>query len=73
MVIWYILRTFGTLCGPLPSLYFHVLVRCTKKNLATLQYFMAIWYMLWQFGTFPPVFGMLHQEKSGNPDYKSIS
>jgi hypothetical protein len=30
-------------------------------------YFMAIWYSLWLFGIFPPNFGMLYQEKSGNP------
>jgi uncharacterized membrane protein len=46
-----------------------------------LVYFMVIWsilqlcgrylcthvYIVWLFGTFPP-FGMLHREKSGNPD-----
>jgi hypothetical protein len=30
----YILWTFGRICGNL--VYFHVLVFCTKKNLATL-------------------------------------
>jgi hypothetical protein len=37
--------------------------------------FTAIWYISWPFGIFPPPFryifprfGILHQEKSGNPD-----
>jgi hypothetical protein len=30
-------------------------------------YFAAIWCILWQFGTFFPVFGILYQENSGNP------
>jgi hypothetical protein len=29
--------------------------------------FAAIWYILWLFGIFFPRFGMLYQEKSGNP------
>jgi hypothetical protein len=29
---------------------------------------MAIWYILWSFGIFLPVFGVLYQEKSGSPD-----
>jgi hypothetical protein len=39
-----------------------------------LVYFTAIWYILWPFGTFLVIlvyfsrFGMLYQEKSGNPD-----
>jgi hypothetical protein len=28
---------------------------------------MAIWYILWSFGIFLPFFGILYQEKSGNP------
>jgi hypothetical protein len=38
-----------------------------------LVYFTVIWYILWQFGVFVGYlvyfsrFGMLHQEKSGNP------
>jgi hypothetical protein len=28
----------------------------------------AIWYILWLFGTFFPQFGMFYQEKSGNPE-----
>jgi hypothetical protein len=33
-----------------------------------LVYFtMAIWYILWQFSIFFPRFGILAQEKSGNP------
>jgi hypothetical protein len=38
-----------------------------------LVYFTANWYILWPFGIFYgnlvcfPRFGMLHQEKSGNP------
>jgi hypothetical protein len=28
---------------------------------------MAVWYILWTFGKIFPVFGILHQEKSGNP------
>jgi hypothetical protein len=32
-----------------------------------LVYFTGIWYILRLFGTFPPTFGMLKQEKSGNP------
>jgi hypothetical protein len=31
-----------------------------------LVYFVAIWYTSWLFGIFS-CFGMLHQEKSGNP------
>jgi hypothetical protein len=30
-------------------------------------YFVAVWYILWLFYIFSPRFGMLHQEKSGNP------
>jgi hypothetical protein len=36
--------------------------------------FAAIWYILWTFGilcgtlVYFPHFGMLHQEKSGNPE-----
>jgi hypothetical protein len=33
-----------------------------------LVYFVAIWYILWLFGILFPLFGMLSQEKSGNPD-----
>jgi hypothetical protein len=39
-----------------------------------LQYLTASWYILWPFNIFYsrlvhfPRFGMLHQEKSGNPD-----
>jgi hypothetical protein len=38
-------------------------------------YFTATWYILWSFGIFYgcsvyfPRFGMLYQEKSGNPDF----
>jgi hypothetical protein len=45
----------------------------------TLVYFMAIWYILWLFGNvvviwylFPP-FGILCQEKSGNPALTAVS
>jgi hypothetical protein len=31
------------------------------------EYFMTIWYILSQFGIFFPRFGMLYQEKCGNP------
>jgi hypothetical protein len=34
-----------------------------------LAYCVAIWYILPRFGTFFPRFGMLHQEKSGNPGF----
>jgi hypothetical protein len=47
-------------------------------------YFIAIWYILWSFGIFYghlvyfvaflvhfSRFGMLHQEKSGNPAYNA--
>jgi hypothetical protein len=37
-----------------------------------LVYFTDIWYLLWvllSFGIFSPCFGMLSQEKSGNPDW----
>jgi hypothetical protein len=34
---------------------------------AILAYFMDIWNISPRFGTFLPVFGMLYQEKSGNP------
>jgi hypothetical protein len=29
---------------------------------------MATWYILWLFGIFFPRFGILSQEKSGNPE-----
>jgi hypothetical protein len=32
-----------------------------------LVYSLAIWISLWYFGIYFPRFGMLHQEKSGNP------
>jgi hypothetical protein len=32
-----------------------------------LLYFMDIWYSSWSFGIFFPRFGILYQEKSGNP------
>jgi hypothetical protein len=38
-----------------------------------LVYFTAIWYILWPLGIFNNHFlhfGMLYQEKSGNPDWK---
>jgi hypothetical protein len=31
------------------------------------QYCMVIWYIVWLFGIFSPRFGMLYQQKSGNP------
>jgi hypothetical protein len=42
-----------------------------------LVYFMAIWYILWPFGIFMFIwyqfsrFGILYQEKSGNPVHES--
>jgi hypothetical protein len=33
-----------------------------------LVYFVVIWYILWSFGIFSR-FGMLHQDKSGIPDF----
>jgi hypothetical protein len=63
VVIWYILWSFAIFHGHL-------------------EYFVVIWYILWSFGIFDghveyfvgiwyicglPVFGMLYQEKSGNP------
>jgi hypothetical protein len=33
-----------------------------------LLYFMDIWCSSWYFGIFFPLFGILYQEKSGNPD-----
>jgi hypothetical protein len=33
-------------------------------------YFVAIGYILRLFGILFPRFGMLHQEKSGNPDFE---
>jgi hypothetical protein len=32
-----------------------------------LEYFMAIWYILWPFWYIYPRFGRLYQEQSGNP------
>jgi hypothetical protein len=32
-----------------------------------LEYFMALWYILWSLGIFLPVFGILFQEKCGIP------
>jgi hypothetical protein len=60
MVIWNILQSFGVFYG-------HVV------------YFMAIWYILWPFGNAVviwyifPRFGMLCQEKSGNPSGKKCT
>jgi hypothetical protein len=31
------------------------------------KYFMVIWCILWSFGIFFPRFGILYEEKSGNP------
>jgi hypothetical protein len=52
----------------------------------TLVYFVAVWNILqpigcvscpldifWYFGKFSPRFGMLYQEKSGNPGMQSFS
>jgi hypothetical protein len=55
IVIWNILGSFGIIYG-------HFV------------YFMAIWYILWPFGNVAVIwyiflrFGILCQEKSGNPD-----
>jgi hypothetical protein len=44
-----------------------------------LVYFVVIWYILWSFGIFCGHlvyffrFGMLYQEKSGNPDSTTIT
>jgi hypothetical protein len=32
-----------------------------------LRIFTPIWYILWSFGMFSPYFGLLDQDKSGNP------
>jgi hypothetical protein len=54
---WYILWPFGVF-------YCH------------LVYFVAIWYIVWQFGIcnghliYFSRFGMLYQEKSGNPEHR---
>jgi hypothetical protein len=37
-----------------------------------LVYFVAIWYISWLFGILFPRFGMLYQEKSGNPDMQAV-
>jgi hypothetical protein len=43
-----------------------------------LEYFMAIWYILWPFGmsygylVYFSRFGMLYQEKSGNPGLSPV-
>jgi hypothetical protein len=49
VVIWYILWSFGTFCGHLVHFVviwyiFHILVRCTENNLATLP---ETWKYLW--------------------------
>jgi hypothetical protein len=36
-----------------------------------LGYFMTIWYILCSSGVFFPGFGIMYQEKSGNPILKS--
>jgi hypothetical protein len=59
---------------------------CNWSILLQLVYFVAIWSILWPFGTFSPVlvyfvviwyisprFGKLRQEKSGNPDADPFS
>jgi hypothetical protein len=33
---------------------------------------MVIWYILWSFGIFSLPFGMLYQEKSGNPGLQDL-
>jgi hypothetical protein len=40
---------------------------CDLKYFGHLIIHTAIWYRFWSFGIFPH-FGILHQEKSGNPD-----
>jgi hypothetical protein len=35
-------------------------------------YFMIVWYILCSFGRFFPGFGIMYQEKSGNPDTKHL-
>jgi hypothetical protein len=60
MVIWHILWSYGIFSG-------------------LMKYFMDIWHILWTFGIFsgPLVFfssfGILYQEKSGNPGRWSVS
>jgi hypothetical protein len=57
--IWYIFWQFGIFPG-------------------NLVYFLAIWYIFWQFGIFSGnlvyfwQFGILYQEKSGNPGGKTL-
>jgi hypothetical protein len=59
---WSMLWPFGLFYGHLVYIFYGHLV-----------YFMAIWYILWPFGIsygyfkLFPLFGMLYQDKSGNP------
>jgi hypothetical protein len=55
MAIWYIVWLFGITCGTLVYLWLFG-ITC-----GTLVYFMVIWYMN------VPRFGMMYEEKSGNP------
>jgi hypothetical protein len=60
MAFWSILRLFGTFC-------------------VHLVHFVFIWYILCSFGTFCvhlvhfSGFGIMHQEKSGNPAAECVS
>jgi hypothetical protein len=40
--------------------------------LQTFVYFMTIWYILCSLGIFFSGFGIMRQEKSGNPDFASL-
>jgi hypothetical protein len=42
---------------------------------AKLYILIAIWYILWLFGIFFPLFGMLYREQSGNPafDFSAVT
>jgi hypothetical protein len=76
--IWYILRQFGIFYGNL--VYFTAIWYILRQFgifYGNLVYFMAIWYILRQFGIFYGnlvyftaiwYFGILCQEKSGNPE-----
>jgi hypothetical protein len=57
----------GKFSGPCIEKYWYVLRPFGMFN-GYMGYFMTIWYILCSFGTFSCFFGVMHREKSGNPD-----
>jgi hypothetical protein len=72
MVIWYILWLFGTFDGYLVHfmVIWYILWLCGTFY-GYLVHFMVIWYTFWFIWCIFPRFGMLSQEKSGNPVFST--